>query len=860
MWISFVKKLLFVYFLYIAQSHSFDKLNLDKQSWLFTATDKTVPLVTTSYVGWEANWKWAGVNINPDPGLKDETTVLSYSGDCPLLDMNFTAKAKMKKREIAWDYNWDNKADHPNAIGLGIQFSLQLDSPAFNTPAQPPELLADNKGWRWQTPDGQSIEVTFTPALAKLYFERNQKNIIRAFFFGPVNKGNQRTKMVVKVSDNAVLADETALTYEKQNVRDWHRDILSEKASPVDLSFLNKGELPAGKHGFIKTKADKLEFEDGTPVKFWGANLMAYALFSTSDIDIKAHAKRIAQLGYNLIRIHHHDSSWVKPNIFKHPESNTQELSPEAFKKLDWWIKCLKEQGIYIWLDLHVGRTFTKADGVRYFDDIAKGKGSVEVKGFNYYNDSIQAQMQKFNEAYLDHVNAFTKLAYKSDPAVIALLITNENDLTQHFGNLFLPDKGYKQHNAIFIDDYTQFAKKTNLSADKVWLTWLMGESKLYLSDVEHRFNQKMITHLHSLGVKSLIATTNSWGSMGLFGLPSLTDGNIIDTHSYGRAEEFNYNPRFNPGFLTWIGGSQIAGKPLSVTEWNLEPFPVADRFTSALYTASIASLQGWDAMMLYGYSQHSLDGKMNGHNYSTYNDPSITGLMPAAALLYRQSHASPAKKNYELQLSEADFFYKRHDPTTSKTIRTLMETSRIGIKIPQVRELPWLNENTVKTGNGLTVSDPNQDFIPAGQDFVISDTGELKRDWSKGIHTVNTPKSQVASGWIGGNPIALKDVTFKISTKKATVAVQSLGDKPINKSGAIFITAIARSMPEKTSFLSEPVAGEISVAAPADLKLFPVDALGKKRAPIRIDYVKGRYLISLDKKNTAHWFILSSN
>ncbi len=72
---------------------------------------------------------------------------------------------------------------------------------------------------------------------------------------------------------------------------------------------------------------------------------------------------------------------------------------------------------------------------------------------------------------------------------------------------------------------------------------------------------------------------------MGIFGLPALTDGSIIDAHTYGRAEEFNYNPRYTPGFLTWIAGSQVTGFPLSVTEWNIEPFPALDRFTASFLT-----------------------------------------------------------------------------------------------------------------------------------------------------------------------------------------------------------------------------------------------------------------------------------
>ena len=32
-------------------------------------------------------------------------------------------------------------------------------------------------------------------------------------------------------------------------------------------------DAPAGKHGFVGMRADKLVFEDGTPVQFWGVNI-----------------------------------------------------------------------------------------------------------------------------------------------------------------------------------------------------------------------------------------------------------------------------------------------------------------------------------------------------------------------------------------------------------------------------------------------------------------------------------------------------------------------------------------------------------------------------------------------------------
>jgi len=723
-----------------------------------------------------------------------------------------------------------------------------------------PELLADNTGWQWKTGQNKYIKIVFNPAPKKIYFERGQKNKIRVLFFSGITTGSQSSSMTVTGSGNIKLSGPDSLAYDKSE-SSWHKDILSLISSPIDLSYLNKNHIPAGKKGFIKRKNDQLFFEDGSPAKFWGANIQAYALFQSSSTDIKRHAKRISQLGFNLIRIHHHDSSWVTPNIFKDQNNNTQELSDSALKKIDWWIKCLKDEGVYIWLDLHVGRRFTENDGITNFSDFSKGKSVAEAKGFNYYNKDVQALMQAFNTAYLTHVNPHTQLAYKDDPAVIALLITNENDLSQHFGNALLADKNVPIHHSVFSDDIQKFSNTFGLSKRKVGSTWLMGESKIYLSNVEHRFNQEMVEHLEGLGVKSLISTTNSWGHMGLFGLPSLTDGSIIDAHTYGKADELKLNPRYVPGFLTWPGGAQVTGYPLSITEWNIEPFPAIDRFNIPLFVASIANLQGWDALMLYGYSQNPLSTTGKGSNYSSYNDPAIIGLMPAAALLYRQNHVSPANKSYALKLNREDFFFNKQDPTTSKTIRTILETSRLTIDIPETPELPWLKNNTPSEPNVISLYDTNKDFIPAGQNFVESDTHELKRNWEKGIHTIDTEKSQIASGWIGGETIDLSDVTFKIETKNAVVAVQSLDDKAISESNKIFITIMARSKPKTKNqlpFISEPITGLLEIHAPKGLTLYPINQIGKLKDKLFAQQDnEGKYNINLSSDMKYHWFVL---
>ena len=839
--------------------YALDGIRLDEKNSLFSALDKTLPVVTSSYIGWNKNWKWTDSQVQPL--YQRENPRSRFTGRVPGLGIDFsgTVNVGTQPQRFTWTYQWDKQKNIPDATGFGIEFKLLLNSPTFATAPEPPELLSGNSGWRWRTPDGRKMTVQFTPPLAQIYFEKQQKETIRAFFFAALEQGRQQTVMTVTVDDAVKLSGPASLDYDDIDLTRWHADVLPGETSPLDLSFLNKRDRPAGKRGVVSAKGAELAFADGTPARFWGANLQAHTLFSTTDENIKLHAARIARLGFNLVRIHHHDSKWVRPNIFKNPDDNTSELSPASLRKLDLWISCLKEQGVYLWLDLHVGRTFTKNDRIDNFSDLAKGKDFSEIRGFNYFNASIQRQMQAFNSAYLSHVNEFTRIAYKDDPAVIALLLTNENDLSQHFGNALLGNKGVPLHNKLLVADAKQFSAAHTMNYDKVMRTWEAGEAKIYLNDVEHRFNRSMIDQLQKLGAKSLVATTNSWGGMGLSGLPSLTDGGILDAHAYGTAEEMTRNPRYYTGFLAWVGAAQVSNKPLSVTEWNIEPFPAADRFTAPLFTASIASLQGWDVLMLYGYAQAPLNGKVGGSNYSSFNDPAIMGLMPAAALLYRQGHVAAAKNSYELTPDRATFFFTRQEPSTAKAIRTLLETSRFSIRIPDTPELPWLKSAPAAASKQSVVHDMNRDFIPAGRSFVESDTGELKRDWEKGIQTIDTSRSQIASGAIGGEKIRLNNAAFSIRTKKAVVAVQSLDDRDIKKSGAIFITLMARSQPDpgnKTVFLSEPVTGRVSFAAPGGLKLYPVGRTGNLEKPVSVNYADGRYTVDFGSAEW-HWYVM---
>ena len=69
-------------------------------------------------------------------------------------------------------------------------------------------------------------------------------------------------------------------------------------------------------------------------------------------------------------------------------------------------------------------------------------------------------------------------------------------------------------------------------------------------------------------------------------------------------------------------------------------------------------------------------------------------------------------------------------------------------IAMPRVPEIPWLDKSVDPPGAKI-IYDPHQSQIPANASEVVSDSGELRRNWDQGTFTINTPQTQAALGCI---------------------------------------------------------------------------------------------------------------
>jgi hypothetical protein len=760
---------------------------------------------------------------------------------------------------MVYEWTWTAAAARPGVTGGGLEFRLEQNCPALTAEAKTPVLT--ERGWRWEIANGQAVEVEFDAAPARLYFERNNAYQIRAFFYADeIPAGERAIRMTVRIP--GAIAPSLMERYGSDDDSKWFTRALDLNESFVDLSHLN--HKPAGSRGPVRAEGDAYVYGDGAPARFWGVNIQATTLFRMDKPTMDRQARRLARLGFNLVRLHHHDSgTWVVPSLVNTTGAGTDGINDPQLDAYFYWIKALRDQGIYLYIDLYTGRPFKPGDNIPFFDELwakdssaTKNERGIYIKGYHFGSDRMTELIRKFNRELVTRVNPYTGLAIKDDPAVMTIQLANENDLTNHFGNSFLGDKAVPNFYAAFVAKTDAWAKAKGLDVNAVRQTWLAGPSKLFLNDWEYEWCSETAKQLRAAGVTAPLNWGQQWGNNPLFNLPVVSAGDVVDVHAYESAEFLDRNARYRQHFGTTIAASQVANKPLSVTEYNMGDNAHQDPFTVPLMAAAHAAFQDWDAMMLYGYSQDQLR-VATADVWSSHSNPAILGLMPAAALLYREGHVARALETWMVQLDRENAFLKSWTPANSATLRTAAEQHRLVIGLPDVAELDWDRAHSAPAQRILNRLD--EDLLPAGLNYVESDTGEIRRDWERGVWTLDTGKSMAAVGWLKNNPIEFERLRIDVTTGKAAVALSSLDGERIENSRRLLLTAVGRvKIVANTGYKSEPIAGKLTLRSQApSLILVPLNADGTEQAAIEMPRNIEGYTITLPEDRGTHWFLI---
>jgi len=678
----------------------------------------------------------------------------------------------------------------------------------------------------------------------------------------------QFTTLTITTPDDAQFFGVESESWVRADTNTWFIYDVGPNGVPVDLSFLNKDEhgnfVPAGAHGFVTATNGQFVFEDGTPARFWGLNCTAGAALSGTNRAAQL-AARFARLGLNAVRLHHLDS-WYNPIIdYNHPDGTTQHLYGPSMTNLDAMIYHMKQRGIYTVLDPWVQRCFTAADGVADYGNLGV-RGNFNLHPWVYMDTRMQELIALTWSQIWNHVNVFTGVAYKDEPAIIITEVINEG-LMQRGAN----HVSREPWRTTFTNWYEIWARQngfaTNVGLNIISANYGEGNLRFYVH-VHRTFYSTMISNFHRIGVRIPINANNwsawQWETLAQAGY------DFMDSHHYYGGDQIG--PGSGLGGL-WISHppnlpgtpfGKIAmhatpGAALTSSECGNNP-PKTYRAAYALGLAAVASFQEWDGFTGYAYSQATSPGTtLSAYEWET--DPASVASLAAGALVYRRADVQPATQTVSFTFPGSDLWqlFWQNDGE-----RHLPNTRGFNVNIEQHKVLVVLS-NALPAGLAVATNYTDLDAFnyvhPSTE--VASDTGELWRDWARGIGTINTPRTQAAYGLLGdAAPLNTADCTFSISTRYASVSLSSLTLAPLSSSYRWLLVAAARAenygqaanraMTRITQngvapVMCEPVDGVIRVQCAATAAtLYPVRVNGTRAAGVPLAVSNGVVTIAL--------------
>ncbi len=495
--------------------------------------------------------------------------------------------------------------------------------------------------------------------------------------------------------------------------------------SALDFSAMGWTGAPAGRHGWLKAVDGHFEFEGlpGVEQRFYGVNLCETANFPDHAMADELVA-RLKRLGYNSIRLHHHDNALAdclptqsrraaengagKKSLFTNPQcspidnknssatKNTKEhkdfvnsvsfvaktnldnpqCSPidnknssatkntkehkdfvnsvsfvaktnldnptipvkttlcdsaalreeSAIDRLDYLVaKCL-EAGIYVTTDLYVSRKVAWRD--IGFDRDGFVPNNV-FKSLVALHEPAFENWASFARDFLLHENPYTGHRYADEPGMPLLCLVNEGPMKWAWNGIKKLDCTKAKWSEWNLDtgNISTLATLSNSSAPSVSLCEILpadpatidnfadsAAAQCFAAFVEREAFSREKAYLESLGCKALLTSQNCSDDQAMAALRETFD--YVDNHCYldhpkflGKlwSGAFRLDPGGNPvkvesGPLANAAFTRIAGKPYTLTEWNL-PGPGQYRGAGGLLMGAMAARQDWSGMWRFAYS-----------------------------------------------------------------------------------------------------------------------------------------------------------------------------------------------------------------------------------------------------------------
>ena len=583
-----------------------------------------------------------------------------------------------------------------------------------------------------------------------------------------------------------------AFTHETAAPDDWApftQNPWIEPGSALDFSAMRGTDAPAGCHGRVIAVGNHFEFEGlpGVPQRFYGINLCFGANYPETPEDARRFAANLARMGYNAVRIHHHDGAWAKAHASREVEKlksrkvqrqsasdlqpfNSSMSSPlcvDDIDRLDCLAAACIENGLYLTTDLYVSRRVKWRDcGIDRDGDF----GGDDFKRIVYAHEGVFSNYCAFARAFLSHRNPYTGRTWAEEPALAWISLVNEDAIGWGVEKLAaIPE--YQAAWRDFLarmraerggtwndvpDAFPETADGSGLPARAY---------RLFISDLWKRLTGRMRGLLDSLGCRALITSLNggSFFPPEIFATRAAYD--YCDIHFYVNHPAFlgkswSLPARVgNSNFL--VNGDAHRGtslpvnhrlleKPFAVTEFDY-CFPNPCRSGGALAVGVQAALQDADALWRFCWSHKKIaiaqPEEAAIESFDVGADPLRQAAERLFMALFLRRDVSPLSRTLAIRMCPeklADISVTGPTKWGDRDwCRWLSWFAKVGMTMS-----PDLPEGVIDGGSWPEVNGKKyQDslcHIPAD---ALPGDGQVAIDWTNGVLCVSTPRTCAAFG-----------------------------------------------------------------------------------------------------------------
>lgn len=600
-------------------------------------------------------------------------------------------------------------------------------------------------------------------------------------------------------------------------------ELAKDDFGPTVLDCSKWIEAPTGKHGFVTVKGDNFLFEDGTPVRFWGAQMGG----GRDREKIEYTIKRMRRQGLNITRLHGLRS------LIDREGKTSLDYSERGFDRMDYTIAKLGENGIYIILDTQ----YPLVSRFKAGDNIPGLPQGGPAPYAQFFIDKVAHITKQQMVDIFTHYNPYTKKRYCDDPTLAMIEVANEDSM--FWGNV---GDNFREQ---LEEKWTAWLQKKygdNIVLEKSWtvdgvsplktgegiapgqkvgvmpsFSFNSGHLKdnpqdkvrgldqmRFYYELEDKYWTDCRTAMRDAGVRVPISGTNWQGHEFTTRIHMLAQSKLdyIDRHGYWDHPHGEGNLKWriatclfhnlpmikdvkpDKDTIVYLGignlvtdkaWEQILGLPMTISEWNT-CLPNEYSLEGTGLMAAYGLLQGWDGSLEFGYFSPDFKNVLGPGSFDMFgNPPQILQFPPVATMWYRQD------------VKEADLVAESVY-TPKSAFEWTADTKPVPLAAALVGKVGY---RFVDEKRPPVVKDISR-YWDKDKLIARSMTGELTWDAKDGIVHIDTPRTQAVIGFLSVSPHKLAEVNIDSPTKFGAVYVTAMdGYAPIKSARRMLITAV---------------------------------------------------------------------